>query len=128
VSLQTNEPGETSVVQQDESTTGPSHVQTMYFPSETGETGRDWHRGSHVRYTELLRKHLRQPQGAASLTHCITSLHGITGEVESMDLMQSGISITTALHENLINRCRKVELFCRTSNEGRIKLSIKDTL
>ncbi|CAI8057969.1 hypothetical protein GBAR_LOCUS31548, partial [Geodia barretti] len=77
VSLQTNEPGETSVVQQDESTTGPSHVQTMYLPSETGETGRDWHRGSHVRYTELLRKHQRQPQGTASLTHCCNlSLHG----------------------------------------------------
>ena len=74
VSLQTNEPGETSVVQQDESTTGPSHVQTMYLPSETGETGRDWHRGSHVRYTELLRKHQRQPQGTASLTHRITYL------------------------------------------------------
>ncbi|CAI8057967.1 hypothetical protein GBAR_LOCUS31548 [Geodia barretti] len=74
---ETNEPGETSVVQQDESTTGPSHVQTMYLPSETGETGRDWHRGSHVRYTELLRKHQRQPQGTASLTHCCNlSLHG----------------------------------------------------
>ena len=55
-----------------ESRAAATHVETMYCSSETGETGRGWHSGSHCRYTELLRKHQRHPQGMESTDNPLT--------------------------------------------------------
>ena len=37
------------------------------FPSPTATAPTSWHRGSHTKYTELLRKHQRNPKGVYSL-------------------------------------------------------------
>lgn len=39
-----------------------------------------WHKGSHVKYTDMLRKHQRNPEGAAAITNLINLAHSlITG-------------------------------------------------
>jgi len=37
------------------------------FPSPTAAAPTSWHRGSHTKYTELLRKHQRNPKGPTDL-------------------------------------------------------------
>lgn len=37
-----------------------------------------WHKGSHVKYTDMLRKHQRNPEGAAAITNLIVQFSLLT--------------------------------------------------
>ena len=40
----------------------PSHYNTMYAP----DPNHSWHKGSHLKYTEMLKKHQKSPEGTCN--------------------------------------------------------------
>ena len=48
------------VTEQEKTVATPPHTGQMYSSAATAS----WHKGSHTKYTELLRKHQRNPKGA----------------------------------------------------------------